>query len=196
MRARQQLPWFLALSTIILASAPAHSQDLEVADDLEQDSATRAPVRQPLDAWADARASLGDSITVRRIAFAGHGMFVFHSAPGESAIHATFFREQDGRYVGEDSGPRERSLCLGAGVAPAEVAPALRVLLRSKEWREHSAQLDSLVLECSRIDPFWVLMPLPEGGYREGVAIETFDVPFSVSRTTAGARLQPWELED
>jgi hypothetical protein len=184
---------FIAL---MLGSTAVRSQDVEAGNDIEQDSAMQTPVRQPLDAWADARASLGDSITVRRIAFAGHGMFVFHSAPGESAIHATFFREQDGRYVGEDSGPRERSLCLGAGVAPAEVAPALRVLLRSAEWREHGAQLDSLVLECSRIDPFWNLMPLPEGGYREGVAIETFDVPFSVSRTAAGARLQPWERED
>jgi len=196
MRACQLLPGRVALLALLLASTAVQSQDVETNDEVEHGSAAQTPVRQPLAAWLDARASLEKGITVRRIAFAAHGMFVFHSAAGQSAIQATFFSQQDGRYVGEDSGPRERSMCLGTGVAPAEVTPALRVLLASKEWREHSARLDSLILECSRIDPFWTLMPVPEGGFREGVAIETFDVPFSVSRTTAGARLQPWERED
>ncbi|MGQ0799629.1 MAG: hypothetical protein ACT4NL_05915 [Pseudomarimonas sp.] len=196
MRARPHLLWQIALLALLLASMAGHGQDVESTDDVAYDSVAQTPVRQPLAAWLDARASLEKSITIRRIAFAAHGLFVFHSAAGQSTINATFFSEQDGRYVGEDSGPRERSLCLGSGVAPAEVAPALRVLLASKQWREHSERLDSLILECSRIDPFWTLMPVPEGGFREGVAIETFDVPFSVSRTTEGARLKPWERED
>ncbi len=174
--------WSCSLAVLLLVGNPMRGHAIDIEADVKQDQAVQTPVRQPVAAWRAAHAALGDDLTIRRIAFAAHGMFVFHSAPGESTIHATFFREQGGEYVGEDSGPRERSMCLSTGVTAAQVEPALRVLVRSSEWREHSDRLDGLFLECSRFDPFWSLMPVPKGGFREGVAIPTFEVPFTVSR--------------
>jgi hypothetical protein len=145
---------------------------------LEADPAADTPARNPLRSWKAALPQLPDGARIRRIAFAGHGMFIFFSPAGEDAILGQFFHWRDGILQADPADPRPPDICSATGTRPEQVAPALERVLRSTEWQRHAARLDSLILECHRPELFWMLMPVPEGGYREGVAITTYDVKF------------------
>lgn len=152
---------------------------------LEADPAVASPARDPLRAWKAATPILPDGARIRRIAFAGHGMFIFFSPAGGDDILGQFFHWRDGALEAEPADPRPPDMCSAAGTRPEQVAPALEKVLRSVEWRQHAARLDSLILECHRPELFWMLMPVPEGGYKEGVAITTYDVRFEPGASSA-----------
>lgn len=159
---------------VLLASTLARASGLE----LEQDPKANTPARAPQQAWRSISGSLPEDIVIRRVAFAGHGVFVFFSPAGTDAFQARFFTYTDPGLEPGETEDREAGLCRAAGVAPEQVAPALEALLAHRSWRDHASRMETLVLECHRDTLFWMLMPMPEGGYREGVAIPTYDVPF------------------
>lgn len=145
---------------------------------LEADPGATSPARDPLRAWKAALPILPDGVRIRRIAFAGHGMFIFFSPAGGDDILGQFFRWRDGTLEAEPADPRPPDMCRAEGTTPEQIVPALERALHSAEWQRHAARLDSLILECHRPELFWMLMPVPEGGYQEGVAITTVDLKF------------------
>lgn len=145
---------------------------------LEADPAAASPARSPLRAWKAALPMLPQGVRIRRIAFANHGMFIFFSPAGDNSILGQFFHWRDGTVQAEPADPRPPEICSATGTGPEQIVPALERVLRSVEWQRHVARLDSLILECHRPELFWMLMPVPEGGYQAGVAITTYDLKF------------------
>lgn len=165
----------LALGAVALvATAPVRAEQLE----LEPDPKAGTPARAPQQAWHSIAGALPEGIVIRRIAFAGHGVFVFFSTAGTDDFKARFFTHTGSGLEPGEIEDREAGLCRAEGAAPEQVAPALESLLAHRSWREHASNMETLVLECYRDTLFWMLMPMPAGGYREGVAIPTYDVPF------------------
>ncbi len=146
--------------------------------DLEQTFEQGDAVADPITAWAAARELVQPGGTVRRIAFARHGVFLFHSLAGSTVIENVFLRWEDNAYRVELRDEMDPEMFKAPGVDPERVGPSLRRLQTSPVWQRHAAQLDSFFLEGMREQMVWVLMPIPAGGYREGVAIPTYDVPF------------------
>lgn len=174
------------LLTLWLGAAGA--SELQV----ERDPLTGSPARDPVARWEQAVAQLPNDILIRRLAFAGHGLFVFYSQPDDSTLRAWFFAWTPPDLPGEDDGTRETLQCAAPGVPIADIRPALRRLLASAEWKRHAAKLDTLILEC--FEPrsvYWSLMPLPAGGYQAGVAIPTYRVDFSPVERRAAAPSLP-----
>jgi hypothetical protein len=165
------------LLAVALALAPAAAlaqQDLDV----EADPNAQSPLRQPERAWAQAVTQLPAGHQIRRLAFAHHILFVFHSLAGDERILATAFEPEDGRLLAGEAEPREALRCRARGVDPAAIAPALREVLRSPEWQRLGPRLDSLTLECHEAHLRWSLLAVPLGGFVEGQAIPTVELPF------------------
>ncbi|MBD8527652.1 hypothetical protein [Pseudomarimonas arenosa] len=169
------------LLAVVVWPAVGHGQD---AANVEHDPLAQSPARQPLKAWHDALALLPATIKVRRLAFAHHGLFVFHSPQTGSEIHADFFSWARGQVSREDSGLRPSSMCTAAGVGLERIAPALQRLESERTWKQHQASMDTVVLECFRDRLYWSLMPAPAGGYQMGEAIATYDVEFDAPPVT------------
>jgi hypothetical protein len=146
--------------------------------ELERSDHPGDAVADPLSAWAAARELVQPGGTVRRIAFARHGVFLCHSRPGIATVENVFIGWEDGAYHAEMRSEMDPGLFKAPGVDPERIAPALKRLQETSVWRQHAAQLDSFFLEGMREQMTWVLMPIPAGGYREGVAIPTYDVAF------------------
>lgn len=162
------------------------------AQQVERDPLAESPARNPLTRWAQARPQLPEDILVRRLAFAGHGLFVVYSRDEDPTLRAWFFAWTPPDLPGEDDGTREGLQCAAPGVALKEIEPALRRLLASTEWKRHAARLDVLTLECfERSGLYWSLMPVPAGGYQAGVGIPTYRVAFSPSGQRAAAPSLP-----
>lgn len=166
------------LCGVLLAMAPAAAlaqQDLAV----EADPNAQSPLAQPERAWREAVTQLPVGHQVRRLAFAHHILFVFHSLPGDQRLLATAFEPgDDGRLRAGEAEPRDALRCRARGVDPAAIAPALREVVKSPEWQRLRPRLDSLTLECFEAHVRWSLMPVPLGGFVEGEAIPTVELPF------------------
>lgn len=165
------------LCGLLLALAPATAlaqQELDV----EADPREQSPLAQPERTWAQAATQLPAGHQVRRLAFAHHILFVFHSLPGDDRIFATTFETRSGRLLAGATEPREALRCRARGVDPAAIAPALREVVRSPEWQRLRPRLDSLTLECFDAYLRWSLLPVPLGGYVEGEEIPTVELPF------------------
>ena len=164
--------------TLVLAALlwvmPAAAEDLE----LERSSRPHSPVRDPLAAWQQALAALEPGTRIRRLAFADHILFVFHSAPGEERIRVlTLTPIADGFHV-EDDDDRDPSLCRADDIEASRVEHGLRRVLASSQWQRDAARMDSLILECMAPALAWSLMPVPEGGFRAGEPIVPLSLPF------------------
>lgn len=161
------------------ATDPAAAPDLAVEVETELPPALPGDaVRDPIAAWRAARALVPPDGLVRRIAFARHGLFLFHSGPGDEAVLGTFIGRQDGAWRPEEPTPHDAAMFTAPGAQPEAIEPALQRLLASDEFIHHAARLDSFFLESHEAELFWSLMPVPEGGFREGVTIETVRLPF------------------
>ena len=169
--------WAFVAALCLSSAVAAQGEDIE----LERDRAASAPSHAPLKAWQTVSRSLPESIVIRRIAFAGHGVFVFFSPAGSDDMKARFYANVEGRLEPEQTEDREPGLCRSPGVAVEQVAPALNTLLADPVWQQHAARMETLALECHRDALFWMLMPMPAGGYQEGVAIPTYDLPFTAA---------------
>lgn len=159
------------------ASGADESVEFDAGPALEVETAP--PARDPATAWAAVKASLPAGHTVRRIAFAMHGVFVLHTPGGRRArTLVTFFDWIDGRYSAHDTERYEGVPCIAPGVEAADITAALDRFLAVKQWQQYRRSLDSLILECSGETVFWWLLPVPEGGFQEGVTFATVSVPF------------------
>ncbi len=138
------------------------------------------PFADPLAAWAVARQLVPEGNWVRRIAFAGHGFFVFFGPDGSAEINASFVGWRDGRYQLDridPASPRDSDICKAPGVSADLVEPAIRSLLQDPTYLKHQHALDGLYLECYQEQPFWLLMPIPPEGYQAGSALQTIELP-------------------
>lgn len=186
MRILRHVVFGIALGISPLAGAQAAAEGVaDPAFEVEAESEpgveveTAPPVRDPATAWAAAQASLPAGHAVRRIAFAMHGVVLLHAPGGPRArTLVTFFDWMDGRYSAHATERYEGVACIAPGVDPVQVASALDRLLADRSWQKHHRSLDSLILECSGDTLFWWLLPVPEGGFREGVTFATVKVPF------------------
>ena len=164
---------------LCVASAPGAEDAIERDTHIALEVETAPPARDPVGAWAAVKTSLPAGHTVRRIAFAMHGVFVLHAPSGRRArTLVTFVGWMDGRYSAHDTERYEGVPCAAAGVDTGQVTSALDKLLAGKQWRQYRRSLDSLILECSADAVFWWLLPVPEGGFQEGVTFATVKVPF------------------
>jgi len=158
--------------------------------DVEPRGRPKSRVQDPIAAWHRALDELPAGARVRRLAFADHVLFVFHSPPGESRILSLTLTPTSDGFVTEDAGERDASTCEAAGVEPQRIESALSRVLESEEWRRHASRMDTLILECFGQTLSWMLMPVPEGGYVEGVAIETVSLPFEPAPGSATPALE------
>lgn len=163
----------------LLITAPGLAQ-VEVNPDVVEApiAETGVPSKDPLAAWRVGRSVIADGGEVRRLAFAAHGLFVFHSPPASSDVLASFVQWLDGAYQAEAPEPRTADLCQAEGVDPDLIEPALQQLLAQPEWRQHATQLDSLILECHGEKLFWSMLVPPDGGYQAGVPVKPVELPF------------------
>ena len=169
---------FHRLPALLLALAPITAPLAQEGVDLETDPNAQSPLAQPERAWQHAVAQLPAGHRVRRLAFAHHILFVFHSLPYDERILATAFEPVGGQLQAGPSEPREALRCRAPGVDPATIAPALREVLKAPEWHRLRPRLDSLTLECHEARLRWSLTPVPLGGFVEGEAIPTVELPF------------------
>lgn len=163
----------MALATA-LCVAPGVGQEVEVESSYRPNS----PISDPLSVWRIALKSLPPGARIRRLAFADHILFVFHSAPGDNGIRALTLTPTAEGYFAEEDGERDASICSADGIDPERVEHGLRRILASEDWRRHSGRLDSLMLECWSPELNWTLLPIPEGGFKSGVPVERVTLPF------------------
>lgn len=163
---------------VVLALAFASPALAQEGLAIEADPNAQSPLAQPERAWKQAAARLPVGHQVRRLAFAHHILFVFHSLPGDARILATAFEPDGDQLRAGETEPREALRCRARGVDPAAVAPALREVLKTPEWQRLRPRLDSLTLECHEAHLRWSLLAVPLGGYVEGEPIPTVELPF------------------
>ncbi len=159
---------------LVVPCMPAVAQQFDV----ERSGRPHSPVRDPISAWQRARQELEPGARVRRLAFADHILFVFHSDPDSDRIRSLALTPTAEGFEVEDDGERDATLCHAEGVDAARVEHALRRVVDSEPWQRDRARMNSLILECMGPELVWTLMPIPDGGFRAGVAIDTVSVPF------------------
>ena len=121
---------FHRLLALLLALAPITAPLAQEGLDLEADPNAQSPLAQPEGAWQQAMAHLPPGHRVRRLAFAHHILFVFHSLPYDERILATgdALSDYDVGWVNLAlDGPAAAAVALASLQRLADLAP--RVLL-------------------------------------------------------------------
>jgi len=136
------------------------------------------PAKDPIGAWQAVQLALPAGHSIRQIAFATFGVWLFHSPNNEDGIWGTFLNWQDGRFSADQPETRDSTLCAAQAVAPAQVESALRKLMRSSLWQTHQAQMHNLLLTCEESQLYWSLMPVPKEGFAAGIPIKTYRAAF------------------
>lgn len=178
------LTLMLAMPSLAAAEPPSAALERDAArtlPTLEREGPAPRPgdaVAEPWAAWAAAHDQLPPGHVVRRIAFARHGMFVFFSAPGDEAVWGQFLGWQEDAWQADAPEPRDPQHFSAEGVPADAVDRALARLLQMPEWQARQGRLLSFMLENHEGSLFWTLVPEPEGGLREGEALETIRLPF------------------